>query len=242
MYSGNTPARTTVHCGGALSPICGVQCGISCGAISFLKRHLKVILCIYGLFCLEQRIRGRGFKGAARTEDLHNREMGAMKAESQARLELPRNLDYKSVGYCMCSTARSAHSACEQTGLQGGRHPEGARRQGLTLFGRLHAFLFLGCYNASIGSALACCLPRCCCVAMPCPLTPGDPTGQRTSPLLTLILCSCHYLRSPVGRYPRSSGSSVMLWGTSGSPRTNGIKQGRNHLPVRDARQLQYMA
>ena len=68
------------------------------------------------------------------------------------------------------------------------------------------------------------------------PLTPGGPTGQRSSPLLMLTHCSCHCPQSVVGRYPRSSGSSVMLWATSGSPGTHGIEQGRNHLSVRDAR------
>ena len=32
-----------------------------------------------------------------------------------------------------------------------------------------------------------------------------------------LMLCSCHCPQSVVGRYPRSSGSSVMLWATSGT-------------------------
>ena len=68
------------------------------------------------------------------------------------------------------------------------------------------------------------------------PFTPGGPTGQRPSPLLMLKLCSCHYPQSLVGRYPRSSGSSVMLWTTPGNPGTHGIEQGRKHLSVRDAR------
>ena len=67
------------------------------------------------------------------------------------------------------------------------------------------------------------------------PLTPGDSTGQRLSPLLMLTLYSCHWPQSLVGRYPRSSGSSLMLWATSGSSGTHGIEQDRNHLSVRDA-------
>ena len=67
---------------------------------------------------------------------------------------------------------------------------------------------------------------------MPCPFTPGGPTGQRSSPLLMLMLCSCHCPQSLVGHYPWSFGSSVMLWAASGSPRTHGIEQGRNHLSV----------
>ena len=39
-----------------------------------------------------------------------------------------------------------------------------------------------------------------------------------------------------VGWYPRLSRSSIKLWATSGSPRSYGIEQGRNHLSVRDAR------
>ena len=50
------------------------------------------------------------------------------------------------------------------------------------LFRHMHGALVLGCCSAPIGSALACYLVHCCCDAMPCPLTPGDPTGQRSSP------------------------------------------------------------
>ena len=71
------------------------------------------------------------------------------------------------------------------------------------------------------------------------PPYPREPTGRRSSPLLMVMLCSCHCPRSLVGRYPRSSGSSVMLWATSGTPETYGIGQRRNHLLVRDARYLQ---
>ena len=74
------------------------------------------------------------------------------------------------------------------------------------------------------------------CSAMPCPFTPGGPTGQRPSPLLLLTLCGCQCPQSLIGRYPRSLGSSVMWWATSGSPGTHGIELGSNHLLVRDAR------
>ena len=108
--------------------------------------------------------------------------------------------------------------------------------RGLILLRRMHAALFLCCCTAPIGSALAFCLLLCCCDAMPCPVSLGDPTGQHSSPLLMLTLCSCHCPQSLVDRYPRSSGSSVKLWATPGSPGTHGIEQGRNHLSVRDAR------
>ena len=101
---------------------------------------------------------------------------------------------------------------------------------------RMRAALFLGCRFATDREALAFYLLRCCCVALPCPHTPGEQTGQRPSPLLILTPCSCHCPQSLVDRYPRSSGSSVMLWATSGSPGTHGIERGRNHLSARDAR------
>ena len=101
---------------------------------------------------------------------------------------------------------------------------------------RMRAALFLGCCFATDRDALAFCLLRCCCAALPCPPTPGEQTGQRPSPLLVLTLCSCHCPQSLVDRYPRSSGSSVMLWATSGSPGTHGIERARNHLSARDAR------
>ena len=62
-------------------------------------------------------------------------------------------------------------------------------------------------------------------------------TGQEP-----LMLFSCPCPQSRVGWYSRSSGSSVKLWATSGSLGTHGIGQGRNHLPVRDARKLRLTA
>ena len=100
---------------------------------------------------------------------------------------------------------------------------------------RMRAALLLRCCIAPIGGALAVCLLLCPCIALPCPFTPGSPTGQRPSPLLMPLLYSCHCPQSLAGRYPRSSRSSVMLWATSGSPGTHGIEEGRKHLSVRDA-------
>ena len=128
-------------------------------------------------------------------------------------------------------------------GLRGvtgsGRHHDGGgtrTTESPLLLRRMRAALFLGCRFALDGEALAFCLSRCCCVAVPCPHTPGEQTGQRPSLLLMLKLCRCHCPQSLVDRYPRSSGSSVMLWATSGSPGTHGIERGRNHLSARDAR------
>ena len=108
----------------------------------------------------------------------------------QARPELAMKPGCKSVGDCMCGTGRRAQGACGQWGYYGGVRPEGVQRRGLTLFRRMRAALFLGCCSAPIGSALACCLLLCRCIALPCPLTRGDPTGQRSSLLLMLKLCA----------------------------------------------------
>ena len=86
------------------------------------------------------------------------------------------------------------------------------------LLRRMRATLLLGWRFALDGEALAFCLLRCCCVAVPCPHCPGEQTGQRPSPLLMLRLCRCHCPASLVDRYPRSSGSSVMLWATLRQP------------------------
>ena len=180
---------------------------------------------------------------------VHYGDMEAMKAEGQARLEPPKNTGYASTGYCMlavgymesgvvgicvCAAGSGLRGVTGDERLHGGGGTRTTR--GPLLLRRMRAALYLGCCFAPIGDALAFCLWLCCCVAMPCPFTPGEQTGQRPSPLLMLMLCSCHYPQSLVGRYPRSSGSSVMLWATSGSPGTHGIERGRNHLSARDAR------
>ena len=107
--------------------------------------------------------------------------------------------------------------------------------RGPLLLRRMRAALYLGCCFAPIGEALTFGLLLCRCVAVACPFTPGERTSQRPWPLLMLTLCSCHCPQSLVGRYPRPSGSSVMLWATPGSPGTQGNERGRNHLSARDA-------
>ena len=172
-----------------------------------------------------------------------------MKAEGQARLEPPRNPGYAYTGYCVLAEGYVESGVvgnfenADGIGFSGvmadGRlHGGGGMRttEGQLSLRRMRAALFLGCCFATDREALAFYLLRCCCVALPCPLTPGEPTGQRPSPLLMLTLCSCHCPQSLVDRYPRSSGSSVMLWATSGSPGTHGIERGKNHLSARDAR------
>ena len=180
---------------------------------------------------------------------VHYADMEAMKAEGHARVEPPKKAGYAYTGYCMLapghveSVVVGNYEYAAGIGLRGvtagGRlHGGGGTRtkRGPLFLRRMRAALYLGCCFAPIGDALAFCLLLCCCVAEPCPFTPGEQTGQRPSPLLMLTLCSCHCPQSLVGRYPWSSGSSVMLWATSGSPGTDGIERGRNHLSARDAR------
>ena len=180
---------------------------------------------------------------------VHYGDMEAMKAEGQARLEPPRNPGHASLGCCMLAVGYvesgvvGIYEYAASNGLRGvtgdGRlHSGGGMRttEGRLLLRRMRAALYLGCRFAPEADALAFCLLQCCCVVVPCPFTPGEQTGQRPSPLLMLTLCSRHCPQSLVGRYPRSSGSSVMLWATSGSPGTHGIERGRNHLSARDAR------
>ena len=180
---------------------------------------------------------------------VHCGDMGAMKAEGQARLEPPRDPGYAHTGYCVLAEGYVESGVvgnfenADGNGFCGvksdGRlHGGGGTRttEGQLSLRRMPAALFLGCRFATDREALAFYLLRCCCVALPCPLTPGEQTGQRPSPLLMLTPCSCHCPQSLVDRYPRSSGSSVMLWATSGSPGIHGIERGRNHLSARDAR------
>ena len=180
---------------------------------------------------------------------VHCGDMGGMKAEGQARLEPPRNPGYAYTDYCVLAVGyvesgvlgnyeyADGNGFCGVTG-DGRLHGGGDTRTTETplLLRRMRAALFLGCCFAPDREALAFCLLRCCRVAVPCPLTPREQTGQRPSPLLMLTLCSCHCPQSLVDRYPRSSGSSVILWATSGSPGTHRIERGRNHLSARDAR------
>ena len=153
---------------------------------------------------------------------VHCGDMGAMKAEGQARLEPPSNRGYAHTGYYVLaegyeeSGVVGSFEDADGNGFHGvmgdGRlHGGGGTRttEDQLLLRRMRAALFLGCRFATDRDALAFCLLRCCCAALPCPLTPGEQTGQRPSPLLMLTLCSCHCPQSLVDRYPRSSGSSA---------------------------------
>ena len=146
---------------------------------------------------------------------VHCGDMGAMKAEGQARLEPPRNPGYASTGCCVLAVGYvesgvvGIYEYAAGIGLRGvtgdGRRHGGGGTQTTEsplLLRRMRAALFLGCRFAPDGEALAFCLLRCCCVALPCPLTPGEQTGQRPSPLLMLTLCSCHCPQSLVDQIP----------------------------------------
>ena len=174
----------------------------------------------------------RANQNPPRTTPLTMETLGAMKAKGQARLEPPRKS-----WLCIYGLL---HAGSGLHGVRGGGrlHGGGNTRttKGPLLLRRMRAALCLGRCVAPVGDVLAFCLLLCCCVAVPCPFTPGEQTGQHPSSLLMLKLCSCHCPQSLVGRYPRSSGSSVILWATLGSPGTHGIEQGRNNLSVRDAR------
>ena len=174
---------------------------------------------------------------------IHYGYMEAMTAEGQAKLEPPRNSGSASTGYYVLAVGHvesglvGSYKYAARSGLRrvtGGKRLHGGggmrTKRGPLLLRRMRAALYLRCCFAPIGDALAFCLLLCCCVAEPCPLTPGKQRIQCQSPLLVLTLCSCHCPESLVGRYPRFSGSSVMLWATSGRPGTHGIERGRNHL------------
>ena len=180
---------------------------------------------------------------------VHCGDMGAMKAEGQATLEPPRNPGCAYKGYCVLvvgyeeSGVVDIYKCAADSGLRGVRgsgrlHGGGGTRttESPLLLRRMRAALCLGCRFAPDGEAFAFCLLQCCCIPVPCPLTPGEQKGQRPSPLLMLTLCSRHWPQSLVDRSSRSSGSFVMLFATSGSPGTHGIERGRNHLSARDAR------
>ena len=118
---------------------------------------------------------------------VHCGDMGAMKAEGQARLGPPRNPGYAYTGYCVL-----AEGYLESRVVGNYEYADGSGYRGVTSDGRLHggggtrltegplslrrmrAALFLGCRFALDREALAFCLLRCWCVAVPCPLTPGE--------------------------------------------------------------------
>ena len=118
---------------------------------------------------------------------VHCGDMGAMKAEGQARLEPPRNRGYAYTGYCVLAEGYMESGVVgndEYTdgngfrGVTGDGHLHGGRgtrtTEGPLSLRRMYAALYLGCCFAPIGDALAFCLLLCCCVAVPCPFTPAN--------------------------------------------------------------------
>ena len=72
---------------------------------------------------------GQGNQGwcprwVASTDNLCDAVIGAMKAQGQARPELPIKHGYKFVGYCMCSNGRRVQGAYGQWGYYGGVRKE----------------------------------------------------------------------------------------------------------------------
>ena len=137
----------------------------------------------------------------------HYGDNQAMKAEGHARMEPPRNPGYASTGYCMLAVGYvesgvvGIYEYAASNGLRGvtgdgGLHGGGGTRttEDSLLLRRMRAALYLGCRFAPEGDALAFCLLQCCCVAVPCPFTLGEQTGQRPSPLLMLRLCRLIYI------------------------------------------------
>ena len=99
------------------------------------------------------------------------------------------------VGFYEYATDSGLRGVAGAGRLHGGR---GTRTtESPLLLRRLRAALCLGCPLAPDGEAFAFCLLRCCCIAVPWPLTPGEQTGQRQSPLLILTLCSRHCPQKP---------------------------------------------
>ena len=110
-----------------------------------------------------------------------------MKAEGQARLEPPRNPGYAYTDYCVLAVGYVESGVVGNYEYAGGNgfrgvtgdgrlHGGGGTRstEGPLLLRRMRAALFLDCRFAPDRDALAFCLLRCCCVAVPCPLTPGE--------------------------------------------------------------------
>ena len=92
MYIGSSRDEAAAHGSRAQLPIYGVQCGVPSGAATGLKRHWNFMLCRYGSLYHEQGIQGWCKGQAARTHDLYDAEIGALKAEGQARPEVPNTL------------------------------------------------------------------------------------------------------------------------------------------------------
>ena len=83
--------------------------------------------------------------------------------------------DTWSQGWCAITSTQTAIGFRGVTG-EGLLHGGGGTRTtvGPLSLRRMRAALFLGCRFAPDREAIAFCLLRCCCVAVPCPLTPGE--------------------------------------------------------------------
>ena len=132
---------------------------------------------------------------------VHCGDMGAMKAEGQARLEPPRNPGYAHTGYCVLAEGYVESGVVSSLGDADGKgfhgvmsdgclHGGGGTRttEGQLSLRRMRAALFLGCRFATDRDALAFCLLRCCCAALPCPLPPANKRAAANANALQLPL------------------------------------------------------
>ena len=109
MYNYHGSAKVITLRWGTQSYICGVQWGVyrGCG------RRLLVAMEYYRVHIYDDVSRSGGPKevprGAQSTDGLYDADKGAMKAEGQARLELPRNPGSTSMDFCMCDTGCRVH-------------------------------------------------------------------------------------------------------------------------------------
>ena len=118
---------------------------------------------------------------------VHCGDMGAMKAEGQARLEPPRNPGYAHTGYCVLAEGyvepggvgsfqnedgNGFHGVMSDGCLHGGGGTRTTEGQ-LSLHG-MRAALFLGCRFATDRDALAFCLLRCSALLCLAPLPPAN--------------------------------------------------------------------
>ena len=71
------------------------------GAAAVYWWQWNVTVCLYTMMYLGQGVQQRCPGWAHSIDDLYDTDKGAMKAEGQAGLELPRNFGYKSPDFCM---------------------------------------------------------------------------------------------------------------------------------------------
>ena len=86
-------------------------------------------MCLYTMMYLSLGVRGRCPGWAHSTYDLYDADKGAMKAEGQARLELPRNPGCASLDLCTCATGCRVHMV---RGDETSKDTRGGHRDGVS--------------------------------------------------------------------------------------------------------------